>query len=61
VTSGRVDMPVEEIGMSLGEWYDTVYKERLNQDQLTQIMRPGISECPQAITGEAVVISCPSY
>ncbi len=61
VTGGRVDMPVEEIEMSLGEWYDTVYKDRIDQDQLPQIMRPGMSECTQVITGEAVVIGCPSY
>jgi hypothetical protein len=61
VTGGRVDMPVEEIEMSLGEWYETVYKNRTNQDQLTQIMRPGISKCPQVIAREAVVISCPNY
>jgi hypothetical protein len=61
VTGGRVDMPVEEIQMSLGEWYETVYKNRINEDQLTQIMRLGISECPQVITREAAVISCPDY
>jgi hypothetical protein len=61
VTGGMVDMPVEEIKMTLSEWYETVYKNRINQDQLTQIMRPGISESPQVITGEAVVIGCPSY
>ena len=61
VTGGRVDMPVEEIGMSLGEWYDAVYTDRNNQDQLTQTMRPGMSECPRAITGEAAVVSRPSY
>jgi hypothetical protein len=60
VTGGRVDMPVEEIKMTLGEWYETVYRNRINQEQLTQIMRPGISECPQVITREAVVISCPN-
>jgi hypothetical protein len=61
VTGGMVDMPVEEIRMTFSEWYETVYKNRINQDQLTQIMRPGISESPQVITGEAAVISCPSY
>ncbi len=61
VTGGRVDVPVEEIEMTLSEWYETVYKNRINEDQLTQIVRPGISECPQVITGEAIVISCPSY
>ena len=61
VTSGRVDMPVEEIEMTLSEWYETVYKSRINEDQLPQIMRPGISECPQVITREAAVMSCPSY
>jgi hypothetical protein len=61
VTGGKVDMPVEEIKMTLSEWYETVYKNRINQDQLTQIMRPGISECPQVIAREALVISCPSY
>ena len=61
VTGGMVDMPVEEIKMTFSEWYETVYKNRINQDQLTQIMRPGISESPQVITREAAVISCPSY
>jgi hypothetical protein len=61
VTGGRVDMPVEEIKMTLSEWYETVYKNRINQDQLTQVVHPGISECPQVITREAVVISCPNY
>ena len=58
VTGGRVDMPVEEINMTLGEWYETVYKDRINEDQLTQIMRPEISECPQAVAREAAVMSC---
>jgi hypothetical protein len=61
VTGGRVDMPVEEIEMTLAEWYETVYKNRINEDQSTQIMRPGVSECPQVITREAAVTSCPSY
>jgi hypothetical protein len=61
VTGGRVDMPVEEIRMTLSEWYETVYRGRINEDQSTRIMRPGTSECPQVIRGEAVVISCPSY
>ena len=61
VTGGRVDMPVEEIRMTISEWYETVYKNRIRQDQSTQIMRPGISECPKVITREAVVISCPNY
>jgi hypothetical protein len=61
VTGGRADMPVEEIRMTLGEWYETVYKGRINQDHSTRIMRPGLSECAQVITGEAAVISCPSY
>ena len=56
-----VDLPVAEIKMTLSEWYETVYKNRISEDQLTQIMRPGIPECPQVIAGEAVVISCPSY
>ena len=60
VTGGRVDMPVEEIGMTLSEWYETVYKNRINEGQLTQIMRPETSECPQVITREAVVAGCPS-
>jgi hypothetical protein len=60
VTGGRVDMPVEEINMTLSEWYETVYKNRINQDQLTQIMRPGVSECPQVIAREAVVTGCPN-
>jgi hypothetical protein len=51
VTGGRVDTPVEEIRMTLSEWYETVYKNRIDQDQLTPVMRPGISECPQVITG----------
>jgi len=59
VTGGRVDMPVEEIKMTLSEWYETVYRNRINEDELTQIMRPGISECPQVITREAGVISGP--
>jgi hypothetical protein len=57
VTDGRVDMPVDEIKMTLSEWYETVYKNRINQDQSTQIMRLGISECPQVIAREAVVSS----
>jgi hypothetical protein len=61
VTGGRVDMPVEEIEMTLGEWYETVYRDRINEDQSTRIMRPGTSECPQVIAREAVVRSCPSY
>jgi hypothetical protein len=61
VTGGRVDMPVEEINMTLSEWYETVYRDRINEDQLTQTMRQGISECPQVITREPAVISCPSY
>jgi hypothetical protein len=61
VTGGRVDMPLGEIQMTLSEWYDTVYKERLSQDQSTQIMRPEISECPQVIAREAAVTVCPSY
>ena len=61
VTGGRVDMPVEEIQMTLGEWYETVYRNRISQDQLTQTMRPRISEGPQVITREAAVISYPSY
>jgi hypothetical protein len=61
VTGGRADMPVEEIRMTLREWYETVYRNRIDEDQLTQIIRPGLSECPQVITGEAAVISCPSY
>jgi hypothetical protein len=61
VTGGRIDMPVEEIKTTLSEWYETVYKNRINEDQLTQVMRPGISECPHVITPEAAVIVCPSY
>jgi len=61
VTGGRVDMPVEEIKMTLSEWYETVYKNRIDQGQLTQTMGPEISECPQVITGEAVVMTCPTY
>jgi hypothetical protein len=61
VTGGRVDMPVEEITMALSEWYETVYKNRISQDQSTRIMRPEISECPRVITPEPVVISCPNY
>lgn len=61
VTGGRVDMPVEEIEMTLGEWYETVHKNRINEDQLIQVVRPGISECPQVITREAAVMSCPDY
>jgi len=61
VTGGNVDMPVEEIKMTLSEWYETVYKNRISQDQLTQIMRPGISERPQVTAREAVVIGCPDY
>lgn len=60
VTGGRVDMPVEEIKMTLSEWYETVYKNRISQEELTRIMRPEISESPQVITREAVVIGCPS-
>jgi hypothetical protein len=60
VTGGRVDVPVEEIRMTLSEWYETVYKDRIDQDQLTHTVRPGISECPDVITGEVAVISCPS-
>lgn len=29
VTGGRVDMPVEEIKMTLSEWYETVCKDRM--------------------------------
>jgi hypothetical protein len=61
VTGGRVDMPVGEITVTLSEWYETVYKNRINEDQLTQIMGPGISECPQVIRREAAVMSCPNY
>ena len=61
VTGGKIDMPVEEIKMTLSEWYETVYRNRINEDQLAQIMRPGISECPQVMTGESAVIVCPSY
>jgi hypothetical protein len=61
VTGGRVDMPVEEMNMTLSEWYETVYRDRIDQDQLTQIVPPGVSECPQATAREAVVIGCPSY
>ena len=61
VTGGRVDTPVEEIRMTLSEWYEAVYKNRIDQDQLTPIMRPGISELPQVITRQALVASCPSY
>jgi len=60
VAGGRVDMPVEEINMTLGEWYETVYRDRIDQDQLTQIMRPGISECPRVVVREAVDMSCPN-
>ena len=28
VTSGRLDMPVEEMGMTLGEWYRMIYRNR---------------------------------
>jgi hypothetical protein len=61
VAGGRVDMPVEEINMTLGEWYEGVYINPLDQGRLTQIMRPGISECPQVVVREAVVIGCPHY
>jgi hypothetical protein len=61
VTRGRVHMPVEEIGMTLSEWYETVYRDRICQDQPTQIVRPAVSESPQAIAREAVDISCPNY
>ena len=61
VTGGRVDTPVEEIRMTISEWYETVYKNRISQDQSTQIMRPGISECPQAVAREAVAMGCPNH
>ncbi len=61
VTGGRVDTPVEEIRMTISEWYETVYKNRISQDQSTQIMRPGISECPQVVAQEAVVTGCPNH
>jgi Putative zinc-binding metallo-peptidase len=61
VTGGRVDTPVEEIGMTLREWYEAVYKNRINQAQLTQIMRPGASECPQVTAREAVATGCHNY
>jgi hypothetical protein len=60
-TGGRVDMPVEEIKMTISEWYETVYKNRISQEQLTQTMRPGISESPEVITREAVVTGCPNH
>ena len=60
VTGGRVDTPVEEMNMTLGEWYETVYRGRIDQDQSSQIMGPGISECPQVTAREAAVIACPS-
>ena len=43
VTGGRVDMPVEEIGMTLSEWYETVYRNRIDRDESSQIMGPHIS------------------
>ncbi len=61
VTGGRVDMPVEEIGMTLSEWYETVYRNRTNDDESSQTMRQRISECPQVIAREPAVISCPNY
>jgi hypothetical protein len=60
VTGGVVDMPVEEISMTLSEWYETVYRNRIDQDQSSQTMRPGISECPQVTAPEAAVIGCPN-
>jgi hypothetical protein len=59
VTGGNVDMPVEEIKMTLSEWYETVYKNRVTQDQSTRIMRPEIPECPHVISGEAAIMGCP--
>jgi hypothetical protein len=60
VAGGSVDMPVEEIKMTLSEWYEAVYKNRINQEQLTQIMHRGESESPKVMAREAVVISSPS-
>jgi hypothetical protein len=61
VTGGMVDMPVEEMKMTLGEWHETVYKNRISQAQSTRIVRPEMPERPQVITREAVVIGCPNY
>jgi len=59
VTGGNVDMPIEEIKMTLSEWYQTAYKNRINQDQSTRIVRPELSECPQVLTREPAVMGCP--
>jgi hypothetical protein len=61
VSGGRADMPVEEIQMTLSEWYETVYEGRIGQDQSTENTRPGTSECPQVIAREPAVVVCPSY
>ena len=61
VAGGNVDMPVEEIRMTLSEWYETVYRNRINQDQSSRIMRPEISGCPRVITPDTAAIPCPSY
>jgi hypothetical protein len=55
VTGGRVDAPVEDIRMTISEWYETVYRNRISQEQLTQIMRPEMSERPQVAAQEAAV------
>ena len=39
-------MPVEDITMTLGEWYQSVYRNRINGDQLTRIVRPEYQNAP---------------
>jgi len=60
VIGGSVDMPVEEIKVTLSEWYEAVYKNRINEEQLAQIMHRGESESPKVMAREAVLISSPS-
>jgi hypothetical protein len=60
MVGGRVDMPVGEINITLSEWYETVYKNRISQEQSPRIMRPVTSESPQVITRETVVAGCPA-
>ena len=42
VTGGNVDMPVEEIKITLSEWYETVCKNRFRQNSLPQVIHAEI-------------------